>query len=344
VQPEPEPEHPELPTAPPVEPPDEVMSRFAVARAWGMRRYTEGRAQAEETYDKYKDRPLVDVVMRVYHRDRDSAGTLVGSAIAFRLFLFFVPMLLFVTGILGFLAEAIDHEDLDNAGITGGLAGQIENALAQPDSTRWVATLLGLTGMAWAGRSLTKALVAASCLAWQLPVRAKAPPKVMGAIAGLIAGIALVAAAVNRLRDNGIAVAGVTFVAASGLYAVGWLIVSMLLPRRENTDPSALLPGAVIVAAVLTGMQAVSQIYLPGKFSHASELYGAIGITIVTLGWFFILGRVMMFSLSVDAVIYERFGSITQFVFSLPILRIIPRKSPKLRKVFGLEKPDESAV
>ena len=71
-------------------------------------------------------------------------------------------------------------------------------------------------------------------------------------------------------------------------------------------------------------MQAVSQIYLPGKFSHASELYGAIGITIVTLGWFFILGRVMMLSLSVDAVIYERFGSITQFVFSLPILRIIP--------------------
>ena len=100
----------------------------------------------------------------------------------------------------------------------------------------------------------------------------------------------------------------------------------------------------MIVAAVLTGMQAVSQIYLPGKFSHASELYGAIGITIVTLGWFFILGRAMMLSLSVDAVIYERFGSISQFVFSLPLLRIIPRKSPRLRKLFGLEKPDESAV
>ncbi len=52
----------------------------------------------------------------------------------------------------------------------------------------------------------------------------------------------------------------------------------------------------------------------------------------------------MMFSMSVDAVIYERFGSISQFVFSLPILRIIPRKSPRLRKLFGLEKPDKSAV
>ncbi len=344
MQPEPEPEHPELATEPPVEPPDEVLSRFALARAWGMRRYTERRVQAEETYDKYKDRPFVDVCVRVWHRDRDSAGTLVGSAIAFRLFLFFVPMVLFFTGLLGFLANAIDHEVLEDANITGGLASQIELALSQPDSTRWIATLLGLTGMAWAGRSLTRALVAASCLAWQLPVRAKAPPKVMGAIAGLIAGIALVATLVNRLRDNGLAVASFSFAVAIAFYAVAWLIVSMLLPRRENTDPSALVPGAVIFAAVLTGMQAVSQIYLPGKFSHASQLYGAIGITIVTLGWFFILGRAMMFSLSVDAVIYERFGSITQFVFSLPLLRIIPRKSPKLRKLFGLEKPDESAV
>jgi len=337
VQPEATPEEP----AP--EEPDSSTSRFAFAREWGMRRYSEGRSQAEKTYDKYKDRPLVDVCVRVYHRDRDSAGTLVGSAIAFRLFLFFVPMLLFFTGILGFVAEHIDRGDLQNAGISGGLAAQIESALEQPTSTRWVATLLGLFGMAWAGRSLTKALVAASCLAWQLPVRTKASPKVMGAIAGLVAGIALVATMVNRLRDNGIAVAGMSFLAGFAFYVVAWLILCMLLPRREHTDPSALVPGAVIVAGVLTGMQAVSQIYLPGKFSHASELYGAIGITIVTLGWFFILGRVMMFSMSVDAVIYERFGSISQFVFSLPILRIIPRKSPKLRKLFGLENPEPSS-
>lgn len=338
MQPEPDPEHAELPTDP-VEPEDEVLSRFAVAREWGLSRYTKGRAQAEQTYDKYKDRPVVDVCVRVWHRDRDSAGTLVGSAIAFRLFLFFAPMLLFFTGLLGFLAQAIDREALDDANITGGLAKQIELALSQPDSTRWLATLLGLTGMVWAGRSLTKALVAASCLAWRLPVRTRASPKVMGAIVGLIAGIALAATLVNRLRDNGIAVAGFSFTLALAFYAVAWLIVGMLLPRRENTDPSALVPGAVIFAAVLVAMQFVSQIYLPSKFSHASQLYGAIGVTLVTLGWFFILGRTMMFSLSVDAVIYERFGSITQFVFSLPILRLIPRKSPKLRKLFGLEKP-----
>ena len=343
VQPESASEEPEQQPEQPEEI-DESLSRFAFARAWGMRRYESGRASAEATYDKYKDRPFVDVAVRIWHRDRDSAGTLVGSAVAFRLFLFFVPMLLFFTGLLGFVADHIDRADLSNAGISGGLASQIEVALNQPTTTRWVATLLGLFGMAWTGRSLTKALVAASCLAWQLPVRTKASPKVMGAIAGLIAGIALVATLVGRLRDNGIAIAGMSFLVGFGFYVVAWFILSMLLPRSENTDPSALVPGAVIVAGVLTGMQAVSQIYLPGKFSHASELYGAIGITIVTLGWFFILGRVMMFSMSVDAVIYERFGSISQFVFSLPILRIIPRKSPRFRKLFGLENPDQTAA
>ena len=60
----------------------------------------------------------------------------------------------------------------------------------------------------------------------------------------------------------------------------------MLLPRA-TTDPSALLPGARLVGLTLVGMQAVSQLYLPDRLSRASELYGAIGTTIVTLGWFF---------------------------------------------------------
>ena len=54
--------------------------------------------------------------MRLYDRDRDSAGTVVSSAIAFRLFLFFVPMLLFVVGVLGFFAEHVDGGRRQGAG------------------------------------------------------------------------------------------------------------------------------------------------------------------------------------------------------------------------------------
>jgi len=84
-------------------------------------------------------------------------------------------------------------------------------------------------------------------------------------------------------------------------------------------------------------MQAVSQLYLPGKMSHASALYGAIGTTIVTLGWFFIFGRAIVIAMVMNAVIYERFGSISSAVLSLPGVRILPRKSAWIRKFFDVD-------
>ncbi len=56
-------------------------------------------AALNERFQRYEDKPLVDLGLRIYRRDREITGTVVGSAIAFRMFLFFVPLLLFVVGI-----------------------------------------------------------------------------------------------------------------------------------------------------------------------------------------------------------------------------------------------------
>jgi len=132
-----------------------------------------GRTWAEGMLERYRHRPLVDVALRIYERDREAAGTIVSSAIAFRLFLFFVPLLLFVVGVLGFFAELVSSKDVDDAGITGSIAVQINTALQQPTSTRWIAVVLGLVGMITTGRTLSKSLAAASCLGWRLPVSSK---------------------------------------------------------------------------------------------------------------------------------------------------------------------------
>ena len=217
---------------------------------------------------------------------------------------------------------------MSDAGLSGGIADQINSALSQPNSTRWIAVLVGLFGMATTGRTLSKTMVAASCLAWRLPVRPKASVKAVGAIVGLISGVGLISLIVGRIRQElGVAVAGVSFLVALALYVVAWMLVTIVLPRSPSTDASALLPGAVLVGLTVAGLQLVSQLYLPGRFDRASELYGAVGTTIVVLGWFFIIGRMVMVSMSVNAVIYERFGSISQFVFSLPVLRLLPAAS-----------------
>ncbi len=301
-------------------------------------RISAGQARLNELIERYHDRPLLDVALRIYQRDREGAGSVVGSALAFRLFLFFVPFALFAVGLLGFLANWIEAADInDAAGLSASIAVQINSALTQPNSTRWIATFTGLVGMAWAGRSLSKVMVTASCLAWRLPVTTKASVRVIGSVIGLIVGIILVFSIMNRIRnDLGLGAASLSFVAVVVIYAVAWMAMSMVLPRATS-DPAALLPGAVLVGLVLASMQALSQIYLPDKIGRASALYGALATTIVTLGWFFFLGRAIVLGMSIDAVLYERFGSISQFVFGLPVVRVLPRKSAWLRNFFDLD-------
>jgi hypothetical protein len=45
----------------------------------------------------------------------------------------------------------------------------------------------------------------------------------------------------------------------------------------------------------------------------------------------------MVLAMVLDAVIHERFGSISQFAFSLPVMRILPRKSAWIRRFFDLD-------
>jgi uncharacterized BrkB/YihY/UPF0761 family membrane protein len=319
--------------------PDEHGANALVAAA--RQRLKTEQARFDALLEKHGDKPVIEIALRTYRRDREVAGTVVGSAIAFRLFLFFVPLLLLVVGLAGFLAAWVDPEDVnDQAGVTGGLADQIRTAFDQPGSTRWVAVLLGLFGVATTGRSLSKVMVASSSLAWRLPPTTKASVRVIGALVGLIAGIGLLAVLVNRVRaEFGVAVAGASFLAVFVGYVLGWLAISMLLPRATK-DPGVLLPGAVLVAGTLTGMQVVSQMYLPDRFGRASQLYGAVGTTIVTLGWFFIAGRAMVAAMCLNAIVHERFGTISRLVFSLPVLRSLARRSAPVRRFFGL---DESA-
>ena len=139
----------------------------------------------------------------------------------------------------------------------------------------------------------------------------------------------MIAILVNRVRESfGLGPATLSFVPALVIYAFAWLGVSMFLPRATR-DPGALLPGSLLVALTITVMHAVSEFYLPDRLDRASQLYGAFGTTVVTLGWFFILGRAIILSMELNAAIYDRYGAL-----SLPALRIIARLSAPIRRFF----------
>jgi uncharacterized BrkB/YihY/UPF0761 family membrane protein len=286
---------------------------------------------------QYQGLPAVDVALGTLRRDRRADGAVMSSALAFRLFLFFLPLLLLTIGVAGFASDIVDARSANRtAGISGGLANQVSTAFHQPGLTRWVAVLLGLWGVLVAGRSLSRVLHAASAAAWGLPPGVRARLRAVGAVAGLVCTIGVIAILIGRIRESfGLGPATASFLPALLIYAIAWLGVSMFLPRATE-DPGALLPGCLLVALTLTVMHAVSELYLPDRLDHASRLYGAFGATVVTLGWFFILGRAVIIAMELNAAIYDRYGSVSQVAFSLPVLRVLARRSAWVRRFFDL--------
>jgi len=300
---------------------------------------TRGRVtRVQRWLEKYEGLPVVDVVLGIFRRDRRAAGAVMSSALAFRLFLFFMPLLLLTIGVAGFASDVVDARSVDRAaGLSGGLAKQVSTAFHESELTQWVAVLLGLWGVLVAGRSLSRVLHAASAAAWGLPPGDRVRLRAVGGVAGLVLTIGVIAILIGRIRESfGLGPATASFLPALVIYAVAWLGISMFLPRATE-DPGALLPGSLLVALTLTVMNAVSELYLPDRLDHASQLYGVFGTTIVTLGWFFILGRAVIIAMELNAVIYDRYGGISQVIFSLPVLRTLARRSPQVRRFFGLK-------
>jgi uncharacterized BrkB/YihY/UPF0761 family membrane protein len=290
--------------------------------------------------DRRKTVQPIDVTLRFLERDRTAVGSVLGSALAFRLFLFFVPVALMFVGLLQLALTGVSARTLaEQAGIQTALATEIQEGVEQTGVDSWVALVAGAVGALWAGRSLTKVLVAAATLAWQIdPPRRTPSVRVTGAVVGLITALAIGAAIVNRVSlAAGRGLAGTSLLAVGVAYGAAWFIVSLMLPRATS-DPSAVLPGAALAGLVIAGLQWFTQLYLPEKLAQASALYGSFGVTVATLGTFFLLGRVLVVASVVNAVIWERFGSIASLVFGLPGLRRLAER-PTIARYVDLDQP-----
>ncbi len=268
--------------------------------------------------------PVLDLAMRLWERDTQIGGSLLAAAVAFRFFLFQLPLLLLVVGGLGFLSAADEGAPADAArqtGVSGALASSISEALAESQGGRWVALIVGLFGVLWAGRVFLNTLVEVHARAWGVSKRQRSSTgRIAAMFFAFFVATLVVSAAFRAVREaSGLPLTASSFVLVGVVYSGAWLLLSRFLPRGASSW-LGLVPGAVLVGVSIAVLQYVSHVYLPSRISSASEVYGAIGVTVAALAWLFILGRLIVTAAEVNAVLWEHYEGPLEFL--LRILRI----------------------
>lgn len=253
--------------------------------------------------------PPLDAALTTVEQDRDRGGALLAGAIAFRMFLWLLPAgLVFVAG-LGFAASYGDSAATTvahNAGLASVAAKSIQEAADQADHTKWFALIAGTYFLYGASASLLKAIAVTHALAWGVP-RPKLRKKYKGVafmiavtlvIAGLVRLLALAREQVPLLGFGLIFV----FLAA---YAAAWWLVSYFLPHAD-APPQALIPGAILFAVGLQALHVATVYYFARKVTSASSWYGELGGAAVLLAWLYLLGRLIVASAFLNAILWNR--------------------------------------
>jgi membrane protein len=83
-----------------------------------------------------------------------------------------------------------------------------------------------------------------------------------------------------------------------------WLWTFKVLGTRE-VGWKALLPGAVVGAIGLEVLKFVGGYYVPKAVTHASALYGTLGVVFATLAWLLFFGRLVVYATVTNVVRWE---------------------------------------
>ena len=282
--------------------------RLARLRARQAALAVRGEQLAERAQAERGRHGSVDVLFEAVERDGEVGGGIIAGALAYRLFIWLLPLALVVVAGLGLAAES-SSETPKEAADSMGLAALVSSSVAAAanSSARWYALLIGIPVLLYATRSVLRALIGAHRLVWT-DLRAAAPKPTLGAtaklLAALVACIAL-AGLGTTARHHSVLLGVLASIVIALPYAGIWLLVSMRLPHRE-ADWRALVPGALLFGFGVEVLNAVA-VYILGPYSIEKQgTYGALGIAAVLLLALYFLGRIMVFAAVLNATLWAR--------------------------------------
>ena len=256
------------------------------------------------------DSRTVSAGFLIFERDREFPTSLLVGALASRLVIFLIPLLILVIFTIGLGAELADVNASDtatNAGLPALFAQAASDSTAAQDGLRGIALLVTAFATVWAANGLGRSLHLSFAVVWRTR-RRRVQRSWLVPLS--VIGFVLIAMTLNgvgsRLDSDGfadnVAILGVELVVLAGL----WLIASRLLPHDPGADRwRDFLPGALLMGVGVIAMKAAMIFYLVPKWDALGERYGDIGIALVMLSWAYIVGAAAVFSAHVNSALFS---------------------------------------
>lgn len=277
-------------------------------RSWQDSFRSRGERLAERAETERRLHKSVDATFQMVDRDIELGGGIIAGALAYRLFIWLLPLALVAVAGLGIAADA-SSESPEQAAESLGLEGLITNSIAHAADSpnRWYALLVGIPVLVWATRSLLRVLIVAHRLIWT-DVRAAAPkPKLVPTLRLLVLLLCLgaVSAVASAVRAWSTAPGVLATLLALAPYAALWVLVSVRLPHRD-APWTALIPGALVVALGMELFNAVTAYVITPWALAKQGTYGALGVAAALLVGLFLVSRLVVASAVVNATLWER--------------------------------------
>ena len=251
--------------------------------------------------------PVLDAGLEAVERDSEIGGGILAGALAYRLFLFLLPLIFFGIAVLGLVSDVSGSDPrtvADGIGLVAVVSKEVATT-SESGASVWVA-LTALVVLVYVTRVLHRAVAVVHALAWERSAAsARAIPRSLSifslAVVAQLALTAGVGAARAQSASGGVLALAFYVAVSAGI----WVVVSLHLPHGAARWAD-LVPGSLLYGAGLLGVHVFNTVLL-GHVVHArSSTYGTLGAAAGVLLSLYILGRVIIEAAVLNATLFER--------------------------------------
>lgn len=255
---------------------------------------------------------VTTTALAVQKRMGELGGGFLASAVTLSLFLSLFPMVLVALAVLGFLSAGNDDlatNLVSDLGLHGDTARVVTDGIAAAEDGRGGASILGFAGLVWTSLGVVGAVEHVCDRAWDMPIRGfKGKLVAFAWLAGalVLLGGSIALSSLLSILPWWLAplqvLGGLALLVAFFLFTFQTLTAKRL-PLRVH------LPGAILGGIGFHVLTLVATLFVPRQAASSTALYGSIGVVFAVLAWLLLFGRLLVYAVVLNVVLFERRGA-----------------------------------